>query len=65
MKNNRSQRITLYITEEKRDRARRLKEAFLEEGNYFPTVSTNAWLNLILDAGLDALTVKCRHAQEG
>ncbi len=65
MKNNRSQRITLYITEEKRDRARRLKEAFLEEGNYFPMVSTNAWLNLILDAGLDALTIKCRHAQEG
>jgi|TARA_R110000824_G_scaffold28953_1_gene96960 hypothetical protein len=65
MKNGkRTERITLYISEEKRDRARRLKAAMKEENIHFPVVSQNAWLNLILDAGLEAMIADCRLHQE-
>lgn len=65
MKNKqRTERITLYISKEKRERAKALKEAFKNEQAYFPMVSQNAWLNLVLDAGLEALTAECRQLQE-
>ena len=63
-KQQRTERITLYISKEKRDRAKALKEAFKVENTFFPWVSQNAWLNQVLDAGLNALALECRQIQE-
>ena len=61
----RKERLTLYVSDETRERSARLLEAVKEEPPWMvPSMSRNAWLNILLSRGMASLEAEVRFAQE-
>lgn len=61
----RKERLTLYVSDETRERSARLLEAVREESPWLvPSMSRNAWLNILLSRGMASLEAEVKSAQE-
>ena len=59
------ERLTLYVSDETRERSARLLEAVKEETPWMlPPLSRNAWLNILLSRGMASLEAEIHAAQE-
>lgn len=61
---HRNKRITLYLTGERLEHIRSVKEALLEDNLLLQKVSTNEMLNIVIEAGLESLTDRYRGYHE-
>ena len=57
-------RMTLYLSAGQVDHAERIQRAIREENSFFPELSQNAWWNIVISSGLDALQDETTTRQE-
>tara|TARA_Y100001963_G_C6770065_1_gene444412 strand:- start:330 stop:527 length:198 start_codon:yes stop_codon:yes gene_type:complete len=63
MRNGKTERFTLYLTEDQAHRAATLLRVFHEEQVGVPEMSKNAWFGVLLDAGLERMELEARALQ--
>lgn len=64
MKNTKAKRVTLYINQDELEHIERLHTAFKEETDFYPEMSTNKWLCLLLRSGQEAVAKRIESIRE-
>jgi len=64
MKNNNAKRVTLYLQEEELNYIQHLKNAFEEEMEFYPDLSQNKWIKLLLQEGQHAIVKRIESIRE-
>ena len=61
---NRTNQLTIYVSDEMLDFSSRLRTAYEEEVDFSPSFSTNGWINLLIREGSIQLQRRLRLLQE-
>lgn len=64
IEDRKSERITIYLSPSQVDFVKRLKQECLKEYGYFPDISQNAWLGMLLETGMNRIANDLTHLRE-